>query len=177
MKVPLLCKKCRLVPKQRQDPEKSPELKRSSTVDRLRELLDSIFIKYHINAEFQENSDYTQRWQHSVNQEIYMKLTIIKDAVEVASCIDSLITFNNWPAKYFVWNGKTHQDLLSDVIENKGLLKLEPFYRLLVMPSSILKEKSFRTNPMLRYPRTSPANIVNVDQMQRKPNVEQKTFE
>ena len=62
-------------------------------------------------------------------------------------------------------------------MENDGILKMEPFYRLLIMPSSILKEKSFKINPMLRYPRMSPANVINVDQMQRKPNVDQKTID
>ena len=169
MKVSPLCKNCKLIPKtQRPEPQKSLELKRSSTVDRLRELLDSIFIKYHLNAEFQENSDYTKRWQHSVNQEIYMKFTIIKDAMEVASCIDSLITFDHWPARYFVWNGKTYQQLLQSVVENDGILKLEPFYRLLMMPSSILKAKEMTTIPMMRGARMSPGNVTNMSDLQKK---------
>ena len=167
MKVSPLCKKCKLIPK-RQEPQKTTDLKRSSTVDRLRELLDSIFIKYHLNTEFQESADYTKRWQQHTNHEIYIKFTIIKDAVEVASCIDSLITFDHWPARYFVWNGKTHHQLLQSVVENDGILKMEPFYRLLMMPTSILKAKEMITIPMMRGARVSPGNVTNMSNLQKK---------
>ena len=178
MKVPSLCKKCKSLPiKPQSMTRQTDDIQRSSVIQRLSVLLDSIFIKYHLNSELHEDYDYTQRWHSEQNKEIYLTWTIDKDAVEVISCIDALIAFNRWPSRYYVFNGKSHRQLFDDILNNNGILKFEPFYKLIIMCSSIVKGKTQITNPMLRYPRTSPANVVNVDQMQRKPNVDQKTFE
>ena len=178
MKVPSVCKKCKSLPiKPQSMTRQTDDIQRSSTIQRLSALLDSIFIKYHLNSELHEDYDYTQRWHSDLNKEIYLTWTIDKDAVEVISCIDALISFNKWPARYYVFNGKSHRQLFEDILDNEGMLKFEPFYKLIIMCSSIVKGKTQVISPMIRYPRTSPANVTNVDQMLKKPNVDQKTFE
>ena len=178
MRVPSVCKKCKSLPiKPQSMTRQTDDIQRSSTIQRLSALLDSIFIKYHLNSELHEDYDYTQRWHSDLNKEIYLTWTIDKDAVEVISCIDALISFNKWPARYYVFNGKSHRQLFDDILDNEGMLKFEPFYKLIIMCSSIVKGKTQVISPMIRYPRTSPANVTNVDQMLKKPNVDQKTFE
>ena len=175
MRIPI-CKKCKDIPP-KQLTKKSDDIRRSSTIQRLSALLDNIFIKYHLNSELHQDYDYTQRWHSEINKEIYLTWTIDKDSIEVISCIDALISWDNWSPRYFTISGKTYQQLFKSVIENEGILKLEPFYKLIMMCSSIVKGKTQVIKPQIRYPRTSPANVVNVDQMGKRPNVDQKTFE
>lgn len=165
-KLPLKCPFCKNLTKKSRIPEpkesKSVELKRSSTVQRLSQLLDSIFIKYNMNAEFQEMSDYTERFHHEINQDIYLRWTINKDAAEVKSCVDALISFDKWPARYFMIDGNTHGDLFEEVLNNEDIFKFEPFYKLLIMASSVVKAVVAQIKPQIRSPRMSPSNVTNV---------------
>ena len=172
MKVDSICSDCKI-----QKPiQKEDEIKRSSIIDTLTRLLDSLFTKYHINSELQEKSDYTQRYHHKLNMENYLGITIIKDAVEVKSCIDGLISWNKWHPRYFYIDGKSYKQLLQEVIANDNILKFEPFYKLLIMTSSLLKSPDVIIRPMMRYPRTSPANVTNVENMMPRTNVDQKSI-
>lgn len=163
MKVEPTCDTCKI-----QKPvQKEDEIKRSSIIDTLTRLLDSLFTKYHINSELQEKSDYTQRYHHKLNMENYLGITIIKDAVEVKSCIDGLISWNKWHPRYFYIDGKSYKQLLQEVIANDNILKFEPFYKLLIMTSSLLKADQVMIKPLVRGSRTSPANVTNVNMNQK----------
>ena len=168
MEVPSICPNCnhdsrKTIARQ----EKRDDLKRSSTIQRLESLLNEAFKKYYEHADFREKDDYTENYIHRRNHEIYLSETIIQDAAEIVSCIDSMINFDKFPSSYFTNGRKTHNDLFEEVIDNETILKLKPYYTLLVTASSVVKARQNQIEAHLRYPRTGATSIITTDQKQK----------
>ena len=172
-RLPEKCPYCKF--EKRQMMPRIEPIKRSSTLLRLKKQLEEAFDNFDTYGNFHEKDDYTSNYNHKINNEIYMSSTIIKDAAEIKSCIDSLINHDNFSIKHFISGERTYIDLFNEVIHNNGIEKFEPFFTLLIMTSSIIAPLAGEIQPMIRGPRSSPAAVTNAPIS--KPNVEQKTFQ
>lgn len=173
-KLPLTCPYCK-------DQTSKPiiqteQIKRSSTLQRLKKQLEDSFANFDEYGNFHEKDDYTSNYNHKINHEIYINSTIIKNAAEIKSCIDSLINFDNFPKRYFISGKRTYLDLFDEILNNEGIEKFEPFFTLLTMTSSIVAPTVGEIQPKVRGPRSSPAAVTN-QPMSRPPSVDQKTFQ
>lgn len=167
--VPEICPYCKYDSKKRTLPvERKNDLKRSSTLQRLDAFLQEAFKKYYEHSDFREKENYTENWIHLRNHEIYMTDTIIQDASEIVSYIESLIAFDSFPIRYFMRNGESYDRMFQKIIDNEGVLKLKPYFDLLTMASSVVKAKQMTIIPMIRGSRMGPANITNVETQSMK---------
>ena len=176
MLLPESCKFCGFNAKKSIKTEKKDDFKRSSTLTKLDSLLTEAFKNYYAHADFERKPDYSENWHHEENHETYMKYGIVKEALEIKTLISSLITYDGFSIRYFTKDGKTYKTMFDEIVENDSILKLEPYYNLLTMATSVIKAPQVMVKPSIRYPRTSPKNVINSDQMAKRPNVEQNNF-
>lgn len=177
--IPEICPYCNFNTKKQRGKftERIAEPKRSSTIIMLNNLLTAVSYKYRQHSDFHEKQDYTENFYHRQNHEIYLNDSIIQDAAEIVSCIESLIMYDKMPRNYFIRNGKSYIDLFNEIIQNESILKLKPMYDLITMVSPLIKATMGEIKPEIRYPRASPASVTNIESMQRKPTVDHKTFD
>lgn len=171
MVLPESCPYCKYDSRKIQRVEKREEIKRSSTFQKLDSLLTEAMKNYMNHANFERKSDYSENWHHEENHETYMKYGIVKEALEIKTLIASLIKYDGFSIRYFTKGDKTYIDLFNEIMENDSILKLEPYYTLLSMATSIIKAPQLKISPQIRGSRMTPANVTNmpgIGQPQRK---------
>ena len=164
MVLPESCPYCKFNPRKSKPVERQQEIKKSSTFVKLDSLLTEAGKNYNLHANFERKSDYSENWHHEENHEMYLKYGIVKDASEIKTCIDSLLSFDGFTIRNFTKNGKTYKQMFDEIVNNESILKLEPFYSLLSMATSIIKAPQMIIKPLIRGSRMSPANVTNMMQ-------------
>lgn len=143
----------------------------ASILQRLDQKLDNAFKKYEIFGDFMEKPEYFENVTHKKNHAIYLEDTIVVDATEVKVLIDGLVSFHGYKEEMFSMHGELYTELYQNVLDNREIGRLHPYFTLLTTASRVVKAFREYHIPIFRGPRQSAANLTNV--MEGQPKVEQ----